>query len=96
MGLFALDLIRLVTEFIVGWKQCYVIMKQTLVTLTMSSVCIGLVCTKLIAVCISPPDIMDPIVTSSSVTATTATIALAQPMGSLPLERYTVTLIRSG
>ena len=43
-----------------------------------------------------PPDILDPIVTSSSVTATTATIALAQPMGSLPADQYTVTLTRSG
>ena len=43
-----------------------------------------------------PPDILDPIVTPSSVTATTATIALAQPMDSLPADQYTVTLTRSG
>ena len=41
-----------------------------------------------------PPDLLDPIVTSSSVTATTATLALAQPMGCLPSDQYTVTLNR--
>ena len=41
-----------------------------------------------------PPDILDPIVTLSSVTATTATKDLAQPMDSLPADQYTVALNR--
>ena len=40
-----------------------------------------------------PLELLAPVITSS-VTATSATIVLSQPMGSLPADQYTVTLTR--
>ena len=40
------------------------------------------------------PDLLDPVITSTWVTPTSAIIFLTQPIDSLPAEQYTVTLTR--